>query len=394
MQLKKILKKPNQLIEIKGKLSITQMKMYNSILFEVHKKLQIAKDRQSEFIFNYKELKTLSGVKTTSDTRIRQEIKKIKSIEIEFTDDKKGDWGGFNLISAYKKSGEDIILEIPNMIQDSLIKHNYYTQLDFIVLGTFESKYSILLYEIINKYKGEHIKIPKYSIEEFKSVMGTKNSKSYNNFGLLRKKVIDVAVNEINEKTDLSVSYKEIKKGKKVEWLQFELDKEDKIQKVTIEGKETLIEDAKAKAKKNIYVSKAWNKRVDNKIDRIINTYSKDYAIEILNAIYKNLKEDIKTSLVQYINGVIKNMEYTPKELPLKAIKEDSAVVPEIVEKELDLSKIKPASKLKDTSSKIKDKIYVTKEEFEKKVVEYMRESNINRKIAEKFLKIRYVVMD
>lgn len=62
------------------------------------------------------------------------------------------------------------------------------------------------------------------------------------------------------------------------------------------------------KAKRNIYVSKAWNKRVDNKILKIINEDGEELAVEILNILYKRLNTEIKSTLVQYINGILKNM--------------------------------------------------------------------------------------
>ena len=64
------------------------------------------------------------------------------------------------------------------------------------------------------------------------------------------------------------------------------------------------------KAKKNMYVSKAWNKRADNKINRIVNEYGEDYAIHILKNLYDGLKQEISKTLVQYINGIIKNHPY------------------------------------------------------------------------------------
>ena len=67
------------------------------------------------------------------------------------------------------------------------------------------------------------------------------------------------------------------------------------------------------RAKKNIYVSKSWNKRTDNKIKRIIGEHGEDFAIEVLNRIYKKLNTHVKTTLVQYINGVIRNMKSEEK---------------------------------------------------------------------------------
>lgn len=62
------------------------------------------------------------------------------------------------------------------------------------------------------------------------------------------------------------------------------------------------------KAKKNIYISRAWDKRTDTKIRKIYKEEGQFFANEVLKIIYKNLNKNIKTTLVQYINGVLKNL--------------------------------------------------------------------------------------
>ncbi|MGL4534469.1 MAG: replication initiator protein A [Fusobacteriaceae bacterium] len=62
------------------------------------------------------------------------------------------------------------------------------------------------------------------------------------------------------------------------------------------------------KAKRNIYVSKSWDKRVENKINKIFSQHGEDFTIKLLNELYKSLANPIKTTLVQYINGLLKNL--------------------------------------------------------------------------------------
>lgn len=62
------------------------------------------------------------------------------------------------------------------------------------------------------------------------------------------------------------------------------------------------------KAKKNIYVSRSWDKRTDTKVKKIFIEEGEIILIEVLKIIYKNLSSNIKTTLVQYINGVLKNL--------------------------------------------------------------------------------------
>jgi len=77
------------------------------------------------------------------------------------------------------------------------------------------------------------------------------------------------------------------------------------------------------KAKRNIYVSKAWNKRADNKILKIVHEDGEELALEILNILYKRLNTEIKSTLVQYINGIIKNLRKDHMESIKKASRQN-----------------------------------------------------------------------
>ncbi len=67
------------------------------------------------------------------------------------------------------------------------------------------------------------------------------------------------------------------------------------------------------KAKRNIYVQKAWDKRTETKIKKIFKEEGEEKTKEVLNILYKNLTGNIKTTLVQYINGVLKNLSANEK---------------------------------------------------------------------------------
>ncbi len=77
------------------------------------------------------------------------------------------------------------------------------------------------------------------------------------------------------------------------------------------------------KAKRNIYVSRAWNKRVDNKIRKIVREDGDELAVEILESLYKRLNTEIKSTLVQYINGILKNLRKTEESSLIKSSKQN-----------------------------------------------------------------------
>ena len=76
---------------------------------------------------------------------------------------------------------------------------------------------------------------------------------------------------------------------------------------------ENLIEQIK-RTKRNIYVSKSWDKRTETKIRKIYMEEGESFLIEILKIVYKSLNSPVKTTLVQYINGVLKNISKKEQE--------------------------------------------------------------------------------
>lgn len=69
------------------------------------------------------------------------------------------------------------------------------------------------------------------------------------------------------------------------------------------------IENQIKRTKRNIYFSKSYNKRTENKLTLLYKNEGEEFVIELLKKIYVSLKTDIKRSLVSYINAIIKEMK-------------------------------------------------------------------------------------
>ncbi|UUV20044.1 replication initiation protein (plasmid) [Fusobacteria bacterium ZRK30] len=321
-----------------------------------------------------------------------------------------------------------------------------FTQYSLKEFVSLDNKYGKRLYQLLKQY--ESIGKRNFKLDNFRELLDCTN-KSYDKMSNLDKKVLMKARDDINEKTSLSVDYVKLKKGRKVESVEFTIKKSDKttlsdnkdtpsdklvnlkldigrISKIKVSEDETSIEakeikkdkttssdnkdtpsdklkkqevkkekidetkgkkgikrkvtkkdkttpsdnkdtlsdkleKAIIKSKRNIYVSKAWNKRVDNKISKIINENGEEYALDILNRLYVSVKQDIKTTLVQYINGIMKNIKIEVKE---KALSNFNKVKEEKIrnEKEIKGDKSLPGEN-KDEQGENESEI--TLEEFE-----------------------------
>lgn len=94
------------------------------------------------------------------------------------------------------------------------LKENF-TEYEIIYTLHFKSKYSIRLYELCKSihYNDLEEYHRRYSIEELRQLLG---AESYTVFKDFRRRVLEPAIDEINEYSDKEVNYQTITQGKKV----------------------------------------------------------------------------------------------------------------------------------------------------------------------------------
>lgn len=106
---------------------------------------------------------------------------------------------------------------------------NKFTAYPLLNVLAMKSKYSVRLYELLKSYlyMGEIV----LSVEELKKSTG---SEGYSNITNIKKRVIKPAMEDIDKYSDLSVTWEEIKEGKKISAFRFKIEERspmDKYQK-------------------------------------------------------------------------------------------------------------------------------------------------------------------
>lgn len=89
-----------------------------------------------------------------------------------------------------------------------------FTQYKLIQVLGMKSAFSIRVYELVKSYA--NMKRAEFEIDELKRLLMVQDVKSYANFKDFRRFVLETALREINEYTDLDVSFQTVKKGRKV----------------------------------------------------------------------------------------------------------------------------------------------------------------------------------
>ena len=97
-----------------------------------------------------------------------------------------------------------------------------YTQYELLCTLPMRSSYSFRIYEILKSYAYQ--KKHTFSVDELKRMLSAEH---YVNFKDFRKKVIEVAIREINTYSDLEITWEPITKGKKVIQIHFNIKQLD-----------------------------------------------------------------------------------------------------------------------------------------------------------------------
>ena len=91
-----------------------------------------------------------------------------------------------------------------------------YTQYELLYTLAMRSQYSIRIYELLKSYECQRGKI--FDIDELKKILF---AEKYKLFGDFKRKVLNIAMREINELSDISVTYGVIKESRRFAKIEF-----------------------------------------------------------------------------------------------------------------------------------------------------------------------------
>ena len=233
------LNKPSAIISMSMNkmLTLAQYKYYNALLFFAKNSLK-KNPADSKFIIKLSNLKTLSGDKTTQNQRARELLEELSDIKCEYNilgkDGEIKEENIFMLLAGITvKHGTGIVeYSFPHQVLDMLI-NNMYARIDIGVIKEFKNKYAIKLYELCKDYENAPA-IPVIDILKFKKIF---NCESYSHVSHLKDRVLNPAVNEINENKYIPflVSYKLNKDGREYQSVKFAINNKGQVENKSVD---------------------------------------------------------------------------------------------------------------------------------------------------------------
>ena len=200
-------------------------------------------DDLKTYLLSVRDFAEMSGLKGESTySEIKKISKTLVSKVVEIPIGKK-DWIVATWASSvrYRSSEGTVEFSFDSKLKPYLLQlKNQFTSYRLSNILNLKSTYSIRLYELMKKW--QHLGYWECSVDDLRGFLGAKSVKSYSVYGNFKNRVLSPALVELNEKTDVQISFVEIKKGRSVERIEFTIrhapEKEIKLPEPKIKSKQ------------------------------------------------------------------------------------------------------------------------------------------------------------
>lgn len=187
-------------------------------------KIKPTDTKDTEYIFSINEYCDVCGIGRNSGKTIEEVKEALKCLRDKsfYLLDEEGNWvliGWLSKVRVLPKSGKIKIKFDEDMQKYLMGIYSNYTQYSLLCVLPMRSAYSIRLYEILKSYAGLKRHSMQFNIDDLK----IKLNAPYKRFPDFRRKVLEVAMKEINLYTDIEIAWETVKKGRKVIAIKFEL---------------------------------------------------------------------------------------------------------------------------------------------------------------------------
>ena len=149
--------------------------------------------------------------------------------------DKKGNLGivRSRWVSRIKYIDDSATLEItfaPDVVPLITRLEQHFTSYQLKQVSQLTSKYAIRLYEFLIAWR-EVGKVPQIEISEFRNRLGLVDSE-YTAMSDFKKRVLEPSIKQINEHTDITVTYEQHKKGRLISGFSFKIKQKQQVKQV------------------------------------------------------------------------------------------------------------------------------------------------------------------
>lgn len=213
----KIVKSNDLIQKSRFSLSMTEQK----IVLYLISKIKPNDLELKEQVFEIAEFCRICGIDWNNGNnyaRIKKILKDLrdKSFWIKLDNGMETTMAWIDHVTIGEKSGK-VILKIDDRLKPYLLQlKKQFTQYEVLYILAMKSRYSIRLYELLRSYEYQRNVI--FEIEELKRLL---DAEKYTRFPDFKRYVLDIAMREINDVSDMNIDYICIKEGRKYAKIEF-----------------------------------------------------------------------------------------------------------------------------------------------------------------------------
>lgn len=222
------LKKHVNAIHCSNNLTLVQRKLFNALLFNAYPALP----HKQKFEIRSKDLCSLIGYNSKDIGKLKNALLGLITIAIEWNvidcstgQEKK--WKASSILASAELSAGVCMYEYSQVMKDFLYQPEVYGRVNIELMSRFKSSYGLALYENCIRYNGI-AQTPWFTLEVFRKLMGVFGDK-YPSFKDFKKRVVDIAVTEVNSVSPLAIIPEIERVNQKVTKIRFKLAKNTNI---------------------------------------------------------------------------------------------------------------------------------------------------------------------
>lgn len=218
-----LIKKHVNAIHCSNNLTLVQRKIFNALLLNAYHHLPTT----SHYDISIKYLCELIGYDSRDYKKLKRSLLDLITTAIEWNvidqcnelQDEK--WRASSIISAAKIENGICTYEFSSIMRELLYRPEIYGKIDVKVMVAFKSGYGLALYENCIRFQTIS-QTPWLPIALFRKLMGVADN-HYHSFCDLKKRVLDIALKEVNEYSPIQVIPEIKRANKKVISIRFKL---------------------------------------------------------------------------------------------------------------------------------------------------------------------------
>ncbi len=242
-QNKQILKKHVSAIHIGAKLSLLQRKLVNALLYNAYDELLTAREHS----ISASVLCEMIGFDSKNIGYLKAALKGLMETVVEFDvmEDGEQSWEAMVLLPYAKIKGGTCTYRYERALAEKLYHPDIYSKINLSVLREMKSTHSLVLYENCHRYLGAG-QTAVWEIDVFRRLMGVEDK--YKEFKVLRRDVINPAMKEVNQVSNINLELVTSRKGRQVAALQFIVKPNPQLSLIGMEEEDDITDAAAYKA--------------------------------------------------------------------------------------------------------------------------------------------------